>query len=81
MPTVLRAKGFDFSFYSADLDEPPHVHIKKDGNEAKYWLAPIALASNRGFRDYELNRIEKLLLQYRGRIMRRWQEEDRKRDN
>ena len=41
MPVVLRIKGYRFSFYEADLDEPPHVHVRKAGNEAKYWLNPV----------------------------------------
>ena len=39
MPVVLRVNGYKFFFYEADLvNEPPHVHITKDGNEAKFWL-------------------------------------------
>lgn len=34
MPVVLRVSGYKFGFYEADLvDEPPHVHVGKDGNE------------------------------------------------
>ncbi len=81
MPVVLRIKGYKFWFYQADLEEPPHVHIGKAGKEAKYWLDPIALARTRGFRDHELNQIEKILTKYRDRILAAWQEEDRKREN
>ena len=28
--------------------EPPHIHIKADRDQAKFWLEPIALASNYG---------------------------------
>ena len=41
MPTVLRKKGYRFSFYSYDLREPMHVHVTKDGREAKVWMRPI----------------------------------------
>ncbi len=44
MPVVLRIKGYRFWFYQADLDEPPHIHIAKDGKEAKYWVNPISIA-------------------------------------
>jgi hypothetical protein len=35
MPTLLRWKGYRFFFYSADGWEPAHIHIVKDGKEAK----------------------------------------------
>lgn len=37
MPVVLRVNGFKFFFYQADVaNEPAHVHVAKDGNEAKF---------------------------------------------
>jgi hypothetical protein len=44
MPTILRFNGYRAGFFSADGDEPPHVHIDKDGNSAKFWLEPLQLA-------------------------------------
>lgn len=42
MPVVLRVNGYKFFFYEADVaNEPPHVHVVKDGNEAKFWLDPV----------------------------------------
>jgi hypothetical protein len=41
VPTVLRQNGYRFSFYSYDLGEPIHVHVTKDGREAKIWLSPV----------------------------------------
>ena len=81
MPVVLRLKGFKFWFYQADLEEPPHVHIGKDGNEAKYWLDPIALARSGRFREHELNKIEKILKVHQSDILEVWRKEERKRDN
>ena len=40
MPVVFRYRGYRGWFYEADLTEPPHVHVGKDGKEAKYWLTP-----------------------------------------
>jgi hypothetical protein len=31
MPTLLIWRGYKFRFYALDVDEPPHVHIVKDG--------------------------------------------------
>ena len=44
MPTLLRWKGYRFFFYSADGWEPPHVHVAKDGKEAKVWLNDLGVA-------------------------------------
>ena len=42
MPVVLRVNGYKFFFYEADVaNEPPHVHVTKEGNEAKFWLDPV----------------------------------------
>jgi hypothetical protein len=35
MPVVLRAKGYRFWRYAADLDESPHVHAEQEGKEAE----------------------------------------------
>jgi hypothetical protein len=49
MPVVLRIRGFKFWIYEADLDEPPHVHVGKSGNETKFWLTPLSLARSWNF--------------------------------
>ena len=47
-PTVFRAGGFRFYFFSRE--EPrTHVHVHHDTGEAKIWLEPeIAVAQNYG---------------------------------
>ena len=62
MPTVLRVGRYWFSFFSNEGNEPPHIHAKADGNEAKFWLDPIALVANHGFKAHELNEIGRLVL-------------------
>jgi len=81
MPVVLRVKGYRFWFYEADLDEPPHVHVGKEGKEAKYWLDPVALARSRGFRQHGLHEIERILAEYRNDILEVWEKEQKKRAN
>jgi hypothetical protein len=49
MPTLLRWKGYRFFFYSADLWEPAHIHVFKDGHETKIWLNDMSVAANLGF--------------------------------
>jgi len=80
VPVVLRIKGYRFWFYQTDLTEPPHVHVGKSGNEAKYWINPIALARVRGFQEHELNEIERILVQYRDEMLAFWQKEQKKHD-
>ncbi len=50
MPTIFIVFGFCFKFYSND-HEPVHVHVTKDGHEAKFNLEPmVELVFNRGFK-------------------------------
>jgi hypothetical protein len=79
MPVVLRVKGYRFWFYEADLDEPPHVHVGKEGKEAKYWLDPIGLVRSRGFRQHELYELDRILSEYRNDILEAWEKEQTKR--
>ncbi|MBV9786384.1 MAG: DUF4160 domain-containing protein [Acidisphaera sp.] len=39
VPTVLRAQGFRFYFWSHEPNEPPHVHVDRSGVSAKVWLS------------------------------------------
>lgn len=77
MPTVLRERGYRFSFYSYDLAEPIHVHVTKAGCEAKFWLLPIRLAWNRRFREQELLEIIEILTANEAIILRKWNERSR----
>jgi len=54
MPTVLRRGPYRFFFYSSDRAEPPHVHVERDENLAKFWLDPVRLHESGGFRGAEL---------------------------
>jgi hypothetical protein len=49
MPTVLRTGPYRLFFYSSDRDEPPHVHVEREDNVAKFWLDPVTLQSSGGF--------------------------------
>jgi hypothetical protein len=60
-PTVFRAEGFRFYFFSRE--EPRmHVHVQGENGEAKFWLEPqIELARNYGLSDPEVNRALRLI--------------------
>lgn len=81
MPVILRIKGYRFWFYEAALEEPPHIHVGKEGKEAKFWLDPVVLAKSRRFRDHELNEIEKIIQEFQGQMLNAWQKEQKKYDN
>ena len=74
MPTVLRSGPYRLFFYSADFAEPPHVHVERDANEAKFWLDPVRLEDNYGFGTSELNRIRKLVDENVSDLLRSWNE-------
>ena len=70
MPTVLRSGPYRFFFYSGDGDEPPHVHVERDDNTAKFWLGPVRLQRSGGFRPAEVRRIQRLVEQHREELLR-----------
>lgn len=72
MPTILRIRGFRIGFYFADLGEPIHVHVRRQGGEAKYWMDPIDLAESRGFRPHELTDIQRILAEHTDQIFAAW---------
>jgi len=74
MPTVFREKGYRFFFVMADLGEPMHIHVMRENCVAKFWLDPMRLASNKGFRDHDLNEIARLIADRLDLIRRRWHE-------
>lgn len=74
MPTVLRLKGYRLFFFSLDRSEKPHIHVEKAGKYAKYWILPVALSHNRGFRSPELTEIRKLVQKNENLIEEKWHE-------
>lgn len=75
MPTVLHDGPYSFVFFSSDRGEPPHIHVKRDRQLAKYWINPIELAKNRGFTEPELNDIERLVEKHQPELWKAWNEQ------
>jgi hypothetical protein len=73
-PTVLRTGPSRFFFFSSDRQEPPHVHVERDANRAKFWLDPIELENGGGFGASELTTITGLLTEHREELLRAWHE-------
>jgi hypothetical protein len=74
MPTVLRVGPYRFFFYAGDRGEPPHVHVERDKNMAKFWLAPPRLQRNDGFARHELRVIERMINEHQESLMEAWDE-------
>jgi Domain of unknown function (DUF4160) len=74
MPTVLRSGPYRFFFYAGDRDEPPHVHVERDDNDAKVWLEPVLLERSFGFARKEINKILKLVQEQQQRLLESWHE-------
>ena len=74
MPTILRVKGYRVGFYSSEPDEPVHVHVQKAGSEAKFWLSPVQLSWNKGFREAQLKEIVRLLEKNEAMLIEAWNE-------
>ena len=72
MPTVLRVGGCQFSFYSNERHEPPHVHVRSGGKEAKVWLSDGTVARARGLAEHELREIAQLVYENRQQLADRW---------
>ena len=74
MPTVLKIKGYRFFFFSNEMDEPIHIHVESAGKYAKFWLKPIVLGKNVGFRPFELTEIRNIIIENKKIIEERWNE-------
>ena len=74
MPTVLRIGRYRFFFFSNERGEPPHIHVKAAEDEAKFWLEPVQVAANYGFRTREINEIERLVREHKELLLEAWNE-------
>ena len=74
MPTILRVAGFRFFFFSNERQEPAHIHVEQADRYAKFWLSPVSLASNVGFRSAELTTLTKLVAEHRLLFQEKWDE-------
>ena len=74
MPTVLRLGPYRFFFYSLENNEPAHIHAEAADNVAKFWLLPVRLASNHGFRSHQLTAIRKIVEENVPLFLEAWRE-------
>ncbi len=74
MPTVLRVGRYRFFFFSNEGREQPHVHVKADDDEAKFWIDPVQVEANHGFSGRELTKIHGLVGAHREELLEAWNE-------
>ena len=74
MPTLLRVGPYRFFIYSVDCQEPPHVHVERDSNVAKFWLTPVRVQSSGGFKRSEINRVYRVIDENLDELLGGWHE-------
>lgn len=75
MPKAWQHGPYRFFFWSRENKEPPHVHVKRERLEAKFWIDPVVeLAQNWGFARHELNEIRRLVVANRALLLEKWHE-------
>jgi len=74
VPTVLRVGPYRCFFYASDEPEPPHVHVRRDDDVVKFWLQPVRVQGNTGFRRTELRSIQRLVEEHEVELLEAWNE-------
>ncbi len=71
-PTIFRAGGFRFYFFSRE-ETRMHVHVYCERGEAKFWLEPtIELAHNSGLTDRQIRAARTLIEEHDDEIRNAW---------
>lgn len=74
MPEVFRKEGYVCFFYANEGQEPMHVHIRRGGGYAKFWIQPFELEYAYGLKVRELARAEELIRLHIPQIREKWNE-------
>ena len=74
LPTIFRKGPYRVFFYSGDRNEPMHVHVERESNLAKFWLAPVRLAWSSGYNRIEILKIQKMIEEHHESIVGAWNE-------
>ena len=75
MPVVLRYKGYKVFFYSNEGNplEPLHIHVRKGGAIAKFWVVPeVKLVDSYGMSGRELTELAQVVRENSETIERAW---------
>ena len=74
MPTVLRVGPYRFYFHSHEPGEPPHIHVDRDDQYAKFWLKPVVVARTIRFSAKEIRTLKTLVDQHEQKFLEAWYE-------
>jgi hypothetical protein len=74
MPEVFRKYGFVFFFYSNEGGEPMHIHVRKAGGFAKFWIEPVELEFAQAMKISDLKTAEDLIKEHTNQIKEKWDE-------
>lgn len=74
MAEVFRTLGFVFFFYSNEGQEPMHIHVRKAGGFAKFWIEPVELEFSQGLKVAEIKKAEELINDHLELIKTKWNE-------
>lgn len=77
MPKLLDWNGWRFFFYSREGMplEPPHIHVREDRSEAKFWLTPVvSVADDRRMDARTLKMLFSVVEEHRDEFEERWHE-------
>lgn len=75
MPVVFYWQGYRFHFFSNEGDprEPVHIHVRKERDNAKFWLYPeVAVAYNKGFSSRVQSELIRVIEEHRDKIESVW---------
>ena len=72
MPEVFRTEGYVFFFYANEGQEPMHIHVRRAGGYAKFWIEPLELEFARSMKSAELARAEVLIIEHMAQIKEKW---------
>lgn len=74
MPEIFRKLGFVFFFFSNDGSEPMHIHVRKAGGFAKYWIEPIELDFSQGMKVQDIKLAQDFIEEHLELIKLKWNE-------
>ncbi len=72
IPEIFRLEGYVFFFYANEGNEPMHVHVRRGGGYAKFWIEPLELDYAKGLKTKEIVRAEILITENIETIRRKW---------
>ena len=70
------SENWDLFSFSIQMKapEPIHVHVRKAGGFAKYWIEPVELDFSQGMKTNDLKIAEELIIGHIEQIKAKWNE-------